>query len=266
MQNRHNWQLLPPPNFRNLQRPVFFRVMQIPANHIVETHDHPWGQLSFATDGVILARVEDTSYVIPPQHALWCPPHVAHELSSSNGVDFCGFYIDQPFLEQMPKETYVLEVTPLLRELIRHASTLPREYEQGGAEGRLIRCLLDQLVAAPEVGFELPMPQDNRLRQLTEQLLQQPDNNQTLETWADQIGATSRTLNRLFQKELGMGFREWRQRLRMLEAIQRLENGEAVTSVALALGYSSTSAFISRFRRLLGVTPGEYLRKRESSE
>ncbi|MBY4676284.1 AraC family transcriptional regulator [Marinobacterium arenosum] len=255
------WKVLPEPQFDNLQRPVFFRVMKIPAGNLVEAHDHPYGQLSFATRGVMLARAHDTSYVIPPQHALWCPPFVEHELRSRTGVAFCGVYIGHPWLHDLPAESCVLEVTPLMRELIREASTLPAAYDEQGAEGRMIACLMDQLVRAREVAYELPLPEDPRLAQLATRLLERPDDKRTLEQWADQIGATSRTLNRLCHKEMGMGFREWRQRLRMLEAVQRLESGEAVTSVALALGYNSASAFINRFKTLLGVTPGEYLRR-----
>lgn len=255
------WDVLPEPQLKNLQRPVFFRVMKIPAKHIVESHEHPFGQLSFATDGILLAKAADSRYVIPPQHALWCPPHIEHELRSRTGVSFCGFYIGTPWLGHLPEETCVIEVTPLLRELIRKASTLPPLYDSDGAEGRLIDCMMDQVVTAREVAFELPLPEDPRLAQLAKRLMTQPDDNRTLEDWAVQIGATSRTLNRLCHKEMGMSFQEWRQRLRMLEAVQRLEAGEAVTSVALALGYNSPSAFINRFRILLGVTPGEYLRR-----
>lgn len=235
--------------------------MKIPAGHFVEAHEHPFGQLSFATEGVMLARAADASYVIPPQHALWCPPHVEHELRSRTGVAFCGFYIDRPLLDKLPQETCVLEVTPLLRELIREASTLPPLYDESGPQGRLIGCLMDQLVTAKEVAYELPLPEDPRLAQLATLLLENPDDKRTLEQWAVKIGATSRTLNRLCHKEMGMSFRDWRQRMRMLEAVQQLEAGESVTSVSLSLGYNSASAFINRFRQLLGVTPGEYLRR-----
>lgn len=256
-----DWKLLPEPQISTLKRPVFFRVMKIPAGHVVEAHQHPFGQLSFATEGVMLARAEDSRYVIPPQHALWCPPYVEHELRSRTGVAFCGFYIDTSLLSVLPSDTCVLEVSPLLRELIREASKLPPLYDETGAQGRLISCMMDQLVTASEVAFELPLPEDQRLAQLATLLLEKPDDQRTLEQWADLIGATSRTLNRLCHKEMGMSFRDWKQRLRMLEAVQQLEAGESVTNVSLALGYNSTSAFISRFRKLLGVTPGEYLRR-----
>ena len=64
----------------------------------------------------------------------------------------------------------------------------------------------------------------------------------------------------LFQRETGLSFRAWRQRLRLLAALTPLERGERVTDVALACGYDSTSAFISAFRQQFGCTPGEFFR------
>ena len=55
-----------------------------------------------------------------------------------------------------------------------------------------------------------------------------------------------------------MSFGAWRQQLRLLQALPLLAAGEPVTSVALSVGYESTSAFIARFRQVLGTTPGQY--------
>ena len=73
-------------------------------------------------------------------------------------------------------------------------------------------------------------------------------------------GATSRTLTRLFRSETGLSFSQWRQQFRILEALRRLGRGQAVTTVALELGYDSPSAFIAMFRKALGKTPGQYFK------
>jgi AraC-like DNA-binding protein len=51
----------------------------------------------------------------------------------------------------------------------------------------------------------------------------------------------------------------WRQRARLIHAMQSLAAGESVTNAALEAGYSSTSAFISMFRKQLGTTPARYM-------
>ena len=69
------------------------------------------------------------------------------------------------------------------------------------------------------------------------------------------------TLARLFRRETGLGFRAWRQQLRLLRALERIASGEAVTQLALELGYESPSAFIAMFRKSLGTSPTRYFRK-----
>ena len=72
-------------------------------------------------------------------------------------------------------------------------------------------------------------------------------------------GQSSRSLARLFLKETGTSFSTWRQHTRLMLALPRLAAGEPVTRVALDLGYASPSAFTRMFRRVLGVSPSEYL-------
>ncbi|MCE6982187.1 helix-turn-helix domain-containing protein, partial [Pseudomonas frederiksbergensis] len=68
-----------------------------------------------------------------------------------------------------------------------------------------------------------------------------------------------------FQRETGLSFRLWRQRMRLLSALPALERGERVTDVALACGYESLSAFIAAFGKQFGLPPGEFFRARISS-
>jgi AraC-like DNA-binding protein len=103
------------------------------------------------------------------------------------------------------------------------------------------------------------MPEDRRLQSICLALLQKPDHLNTLEDWAQQVGASSRTLARLFQQQLKMTFNDWRQQLRLMEALPRLLAGESVQSVAQDLGYGSARAFSAMFRRLLGENPRQYL-------
>jgi AraC-like DNA-binding protein len=55
-----------------------------------------------------------------------------------------------------------------------------------------------------------------------------------------------------------MPFSEWKQRLRVVKAMPRLEANEKVEHISAKLGYSNASAFIAMFRRMTGVTPDEY--------
>ncbi|WP_251863537.1 helix-turn-helix domain-containing protein [Achromobacter sp. Marseille-Q4962] len=91
-----------------------------------------------------------------------------------------------------------------------------------------------------------------------------PENNDTIDQWSEHVGASTRTLTRLFREETGLSFGQWRQQLRLVETIARLAQGVSVSTVASELGYRSASAFISMFRETLGDTPQRYLKRRES--
>jgi len=108
------------------------------------------------------------------------------------------------------------------------------------------------------------MPRDKRIRKVVEALLSDPADNRGFEDWSRFAGASQRTLARLFQSETGMTFRAWRQQLRLQRALEMLTEGQAVTSVALDLGYDSPSAFIAMFRRALGASPTRYLPQTEN--
>jgi AraC-like DNA-binding protein len=69
-----------------------------------------------------------------------------------------------------------------------------------------------------------------------------------------------RSFTRLFRRETGMSFAEWRQQACICAALPRLAAGESVTAVALDLGYESPAAFATMFKRLAGIPPSRYRR------
>ena len=71
-----------------------------------------------------------------------------------------------------------------------------------------------------------------------------------------------RTFDRRFKRATGQSPLAYIQALRIEEAKQRLEAGEAaVEAVAAAVGYEDTRYFRRLFRRLTGMQPGAYRRK-----
>lgn len=60
---------------------------------------------------------------------------------------------------------------------------------------------------------------------------------------------SERNLARLIVKETGLSFRQWRQQLQLIMALQGLVKGDTVQKVAHTLGYDSTTAFITMLRK-----------------
>ncbi len=248
-----------------LPRPLYGAVETLPNRALAYRHSHPWVQLAYASRGVLDVLTAAGRFVAPPQRAVWIPAGLAHRVRCSEGTEIRSLYIAAAAAAEAPQACRVLGVSPLLRELIRAFGELPVEYDEDGAAGRLVRVLLDQLASAPEVGLMLPLPNDARLRRLCAGLEAHPDSRDGLQHWGRRLGVSEKTLSRAFRQETGLTFRLWRQRLRVLSAIPRLERGERVTDVGLACGYESTSAFIAAFREQFGVTPGEFFGARDQA-
>lgn len=242
----------------SLPRPIATRKSEMPHGHITARHHHRRAQLLYGSKGILSVVTPKGIWIVPPLRAVWIPPMTDHEVSARGSVTVRSLYIDPTVGHPLPADCTVVTVSPLLREMILRAVELPTLYDEDGPDGRFMAVLLDQIKALPETPLHLPATDHPHLIPIYQGLSENPADNRSLEDWADSIGTSSRTLTRLFQKETGMSFRQWRQQVRLLEALTQLAAGEPVTNIALDLGYDSQSAFIAMFKKALGKTPGKY--------
>lgn len=246
------------PRLADLPRPVYARVESLRHRTSTRPHRHPWVQLSYASRGVLQIHTPEGLFLAPPQWAILVPPGLEHRVANTARTEMRSLYIDAAVLPDTGAACQVLAVSELLREMIRHFSGLLVEYDESGAEGRLVRVMLDLVLAADRVAFSLPWPAEGPLRGLCAAVLAAPQRPVRREDWSRDLGVSLRTLERLFARETGMNMRDWRVRARLLRALPLLERGDSVTDVALACGYESTSSFIASFRRFFGTTPGAF--------
>ncbi|SEN61800.1 AraC-type DNA-binding protein [Pseudomonas sp. ok272] len=250
------------PTLTALPRPLYARAESLNAGSWTPPHRHDWVQFSYAISGVLGVHTDEGSFFAPPQWGIWIPADLEHQVVTSMRAEMRSLYVRREACPWADGRCRVLEVTPLARELIKSFCLLPVEYPQGDShEARLVQVLLDQLASLPQVGFSLPLPRHPRLLGLCNELIERPEQSVTLQGWAERMGTSQKTLMRLFQRETGLSFRSWRQRMRLLTSLSVLENGDSVTNAALASGYDSTSAFIAAFKGLFGFTPGELFRQ-----
>ncbi len=222
-------------------------------------HSHPRAQLLFASHGVIRVSTEQGFWLLPPLRALWVPAGVPHATVAVTHVDMRTLYIDVQAAAALWPGCQVIEVSNLLRELILSLTAEPMVYGQFERGGRIASLILSELPYADTVPTQIPWPRDRRLVSVCEQIMAQPGLNRPLGAWADAVGASERTLIRLFQSELGMNYRQWLQQVRLADAVCRLSMGQSIGRIAQELGYRSPSAFSYMFRRVLGTAPNVYL-------
>lgn len=227
--------------------------------HRVGGHSHPRAQIIYQATGVYRVKTELGSWVVPPGQAIWIPSFVYHEAFTNDSASALMLFVDRSCAASLPRECMVVAVSPLLAELLVRAVQYGNDYPATGREARLVEVMLDEFGNLEPAPLRLPLATDKRLRRVIDLLVEEPADGRDLDELAASCGASSRTLARLFRKETGLTFAEWRKQLRLLESIDLMGQGRSVTDVALQLGYQSTSAFIAMFRRSLGTSPGRYM-------
>jgi AraC-like DNA-binding protein/mannose-6-phosphate isomerase-like protein (cupin superfamily) len=243
-----------------IPRPLVAVALNYPGGHLIPAHMHQSAQLLYASQGVMTVTTSKGIWVVPPERAVWVPALTQHEILTFGRLSMRTLYIKGDVVSDLPKQCCVVTVSRLLRELILHATTLPRLYDLSGSDARIMSVILDQIQNLPVTPLDLRIPRDPRLNKIYKALVDNPADNRSLEDWGHKVGACSRTLTRLFQAETAMNFRQWRQQFRILEALKRLGQRETVTNIAIDLGYDSPSAFIGMFKKALGKTPGQYFK------
>lgn len=240
-------------------RPIFSSVTEAVLTEETLPHRHAKAQLLYVVRGALTITAAGGIWTVPPNCALWLPGGVAHAGHANGPIVVGSLYVDPALAAPIGNRCGIFFIQPLLRELIQRFDGAAAVGDLDPArEQRLVAVLLDELAAAPLEPIHLPMPADRRLRRLVDAMLDQPDTRLTIEEWGARVGASKRTLSRLFQDETGMSFTQWRQQLHIGLSLRRLAAGEAVTTIAGDLGYESVSAFIAMFRRMLGTTPARY--------
>ncbi|MGE0438417.1 MAG: helix-turn-helix transcriptional regulator [Steroidobacteraceae bacterium] len=228
------------------------------------THRHSRAHLFYCAEGVFRLVGKNATWLVPPSQAVWIPSGAEHNAYATQPVALLSLFVDASATSGLPDECRVVHIAPLLRELIFKAVDVGNGYAANGSAARLMQVILDELHGLEAAPLSLPLASDKRIRQLCEALLANPADERSLAVWAPRAGASARTLARLFTRETGLTFAEWRRQMRLLEAMDRLGKGQTVTRVALDLGYESPSAFIAMFRRTLGASPARYFRNAES--
>ncbi|MDE2397131.1 MAG: helix-turn-helix transcriptional regulator [Burkholderiales bacterium] len=238
----------------------------MPSDSEIIPHSHSWAQVALAISGVSRISTDDSTYLVPGSRAVWIPGGVAHTVRAVEAGELRTLYVQAALcaMDRPPwTECRVVEVSALLRELVLQMSIemdgdsapVPELLER---ERRLGDLALDELRRAAPVRLGIDLPRDKRLRALCEAVLAEPGRHATLEAWAAQAGASTRTVARLFRQELGTSFGPWRQQVLLAHAMTLAARGRPMAAIARDLGYASASAFTAMVRRAVGAPPGRF--------
>ncbi|AYA39679.1 helix-turn-helix transcriptional regulator [Xenorhabdus nematophila] len=218
-------------------------------------HQHEMGQLLFTQRGCIKITLENQISVLPPTRVAWIPPKTRHRAEMRGSVGYRSIYLNVSETELISAQSEVLEATPLLQALLERIaiSSFDSDWHQGRG-AHWLAVFFDELREARKEPTLLPLPFDRRLASLSFEKLPPP-----LHILANYIGASEKTITRIFDRETGMNYQQWRQQWRLVKAIELLAQNKTLSYVAQELGFASDSAFVTFFRKAMGRPPREYM-------
>lgn len=245
--------------YEDIQRSVVAVGNVYPAGHTHPMHEHSRAQLLHAITGTMVVTTDQGAWIVPPRVGLWIPHGVRHGFHMISEVTTRSAYIAPGAALDMPTQCCVMEISSLLRELLIEAVDVPVEYEVGSRAEAVMTLLLFDLRAAPVRTLVVPFPKHEPLAGRCRQFLESPTTDLTIDHWAQELAMSRRAFTRLFRRETGMSLAEWRRQAAVLQAIHRIAAGDAITTIALDLGYGSPAAFTNMFKRLMGRPPSQHV-------
>lgn len=238
---------------------VFAFAQNYSNGHVEEWHQHEHIQLIHTLTGVIRIETAEGTWICPPGRGLWIPAGKEHATHVSGQVSVRGVWIQPNARNHLVQDCRVVNISPLLRELICAALFINKTVEANSRDERLLQLILDEVQILPTLAFHLPEAHSPALIQLCQYIRENLADDWTLPRAAMIMAMSSKTLSRHFQKELAMNFTQWLRQAKLIQAMTDLVNNKPILHIALDLGYDSPSAFSAMFKRATTMTPSEYI-------
>lgn len=227
-------------------------------DHDSGEHIHNKDQLLFSHHGCMVITLEGIKCVLPPMRAAWIPAGVLHNAQMSNVIHYRSLYFDQSLRSQLSREMKIIDINPLMAVLLERMSMWPFD-KPNESQLNSVNLLIEELNIATESHLNLPLPHDKRLAQWLDDINHPDFLAPRLVDLSLLIGASQKTITRIFNKETGMPYQSWRQQWRLLMAIELLSKGQRISDVSYRLDFANDSAFISFFRQKTGFTPINFM-------
>ncbi|WP_406016156.1 helix-turn-helix transcriptional regulator [Streptomyces sp. NBC_00984] len=227
-----------------------------PPSHVLGWHEHRRAQFLHGATGVMVVDTAEGTWTVPPERAVLIPPNTRHRVHMLE-VSTRSLYIEPRAVPWWPATCTVVDVPPLLRELLLAAADFEVDYSLSGREGSIAELLLYEIAERAPLPFHVGIPASADLAVLCREYLAAPDADATNAAWATRTAMSERAFTRRFRAETGDSPAVWRGRARLLAAVPLLRTG-SVSEVSGRIGYASPAAFTAAFTRAFGTPPSRF--------
>jgi AraC-like DNA-binding protein/quercetin dioxygenase-like cupin family protein len=223
----------------------------------VPMHQHKRGQLLTTLKGTVRCETVDGSWTVASNSALWIPGRRAHRSIVSSRGTLLYLYLAEGIVS-LPTTSCFLSLTPLAREMVKHIVDAGPRYPADSVDGKVALAFVALIQKMDLTEPYISLPSSPRLKSIAEALLKAPGDRRTASQWAAAVGMSEKSLRRLLLNETGLSFLQWRQQFQLIVAVRALREGNSVQEVAGLVGYDSTAAFNTMFKKAMGVSPGRF--------
>ncbi|MFZ0592045.1 MAG: helix-turn-helix transcriptional regulator [Bryobacteraceae bacterium] len=237
---------------------------EYPRGFKVPEHAHGSDQLIYAIRGVMEVSAQRSFWLIPPQFAIWVPARIQHQIRMPGAASMRTLYLRRRLATGMPAQCAVIHVGPLLRELILRTVNTGQLGNGNPVHHALRTLIVSELQDASAAPMFVLLPEDTRAIQVAREVIENISDCPPFETLCARAGASVRTIERAFRRDVGTSFEVWRRQLRVIKAIELLSEGCTVKEAAYQAGYRQSSAFVEMFRQMLGTTPRAWMLERQA--
>ncbi|NAW95768.1 helix-turn-helix domain-containing protein [Vibrio sp. V42_P2S4T144] len=242
----------------NPHSPVLVKTIDMPKGYIDALHQHTWHQIIFPIKGLLQTQTEHYQHLVPHTSALFVPAGVQHESIALSNTIFVGIYLNPEFGATYEQQVRTIALTSFLNELLQEIRRLCEGETSHEEVLHLLAVLHDQILKRNVQTFQLLLPQDRRLKLIFERLTDEPALSCSLKEWGEKIGASERTLSRLFAKEFNTSFLLWRQQIRLIYSLSLLDESLPIQAIADLVGYQNDSSYIKAFKAYFDMTPQQF--------
>jgi AraC-like DNA-binding protein len=227
-------------------------------------HFHDVHEIEYACRGVVEVKTQAGHYLLPPHQAAWIPAGLHHQTTLDADGQTLAVLFEPRLVPTAGDRVRIIAVSALLREMMLYSVRWPISRTGSEAEADSFFQTLGYVVAEAlddERPLNLPVSADPVVTAVTDYTRAHLDR-VTVSDVTRAVGVSERTLRRIFSTHLGMSWRSYLLRARVLRSMALLAQPDrSVLEVSIAVGFEDVGAFARSFARHCGETPSAYKRR-----
>lgn len=220
-------------------------------------HQHERAQLVYGIMGIMELHANGKTWILSPKTALLIPGNIEHSMFAITDISLRTLYIESKVANNIYRGSVkLLKVDSFLKELIGRSTSISVDYDEGGIDGKIMDIIIHELKVAEEISYSIPAPITSKLILMENMIMK--DHillKEKVDYWSELFCMSTKTLNRVILKDLGITFNVWRQYLSVKISLIQMSENKSLTNIAYDLGYQSPSNFCRMFKNITGQNP-----------